>query len=349
MKFSCSIFFCFWIVCQLQASQFSWESTDKNSRFRIGLNYAYATRYTLPNLDPDWAAFLQEKDELKKNYPCMPIKNREGDFIQERVREEMYFVFFFIQRHKDEIKTAFDIEQDSTVFYLFRLAIGGMDREGLWLPLSQMKNRRDTRWVMYWHWWGGLKIIKWLSGKEPSVGPYNMRPSIFYEMKATRKLRKWTEVNVLWTDRVTSTLAVMELHWILYNKSKNALGINGPSVSIKGDTIPKLTGDIHWDISVSAYVFSENHFLCTYCRTKNKEGEWNYDYAAPCHLIRFLPYKSPEEASAKGRPWTDTLIVQRNHPIPNYLIEVPWIKKGKSNFNFVRDAQRRQLKAYCFQ
>lgn len=287
----------------------------------------------------------------KKNYPCMPTTNRDGDQIPTDSRDELYLVFHYIKTFKDKVKSSLGVPNDNILFYLFTLAVAGMDREGAWQNLKDYEGYHDVQFVKDFEWWGGLHAVKFFTGKEPSVGPFNMKPSVYDTLKGTQKLTGKYDSSKLWRDRLTQVLSVMEYYWMMYNRTKSKLGYTGPSVGIDGKPIPGLTGDFNWDVALSSYVFPEEKHQKKYCKTKNKDGSYNKDYAAPCDWGKttYKPFSTPEEAKNNNRPWAGELIVQKNEVIRNYLPKLSWVKSdGRTNYSFIKNDVLRIQKVKCF-
>jgi len=244
--------------------------------------------------------FKKNLPYLEKSYSCLPsistniMGGKKIKTVGSEMRTSLFRTFFFIKKNKEKISSTFGCDE-KTLLYLFKLAIAAMDQQ-TGLGTTYQDNEEMGRYITkadsiisnIYATFGGyqdtivnpiMKMAKKFKGKEASVGPYQMHPSNFAQLKKTQQITgtKAGDTFKLYKDMIVSTLAVMEYFLNNYKRIKSMNNFNGSSVDYKGNVIQGMSGDYNWDVSIASYAFNFNRLLSIkYCKTNDP------NWPAPC-------------------------------------------------------------------
>ncbi|NBO22822.1 hypothetical protein EBU94_05720, partial [bacterium] len=258
--------------------------------------------------------FLKELSDLREQYPCLPTKDGNGESINPTVRDSLLFALKWMKENEQKVTQIFGISKE-LMYYLFRLALTAASTHGGYGQVSNENiNRNVAKWGDLIFGQGADPFFRAIKGKTPSLGLYQMQVPVYREMKKTHEITGKSNITALYDSYIASTLATMEYFLNLY-KQLESLGYKGPSIDVKGNPLKESTGDFNWDAAVSSYQWGVTKFTKKYCKTKNTNGTYNTDYAAPCDEKIYEPFKSEQQAKSSGRPYPGVLNVQQNEVI----------------------------------
>jgi hypothetical protein len=256
-------------------------------------------------------------EKLRQQYSCLPSVNQQKKPIDQKLRDSLLITLKWVKDNEDRVTRIFGVSKD-TLYFLFKLAMTAAHTHSDWgLARDETRNRQVASSSDIFGNFGDW-ILQNTYGKSPSTGLYQMQAPVYRSMKGTHKLTGKEDIENIWKDQISSTLAAMEYFLTLYRKAK-LNGKSGPSVARNGKTLPESTGDYAWDIAITGYQWDIDNLLVKYCKTKNQDGTYNIDYLGPCNEKTITPFKNKESAERSGKKYAGVLNVQQNEQVPNFL------------------------------